>query len=121
MPTFHRRIYWLLPTANNAAGRGSAGDVNCTTVGDSAGSEGAGGDLQNGEGAAGVGGSGTGAKTGAPDTSNFVLVHYLDERHIVSDPSDPSRFVCVKAAVQSHGRVLCGSCRSSASWCDQML
>ena len=93
MPTFHRRIYWLLPTAASAPGGGGSGG------GSSAGADGGGGTAGGSSGAEAsegapaapaAGGGAQAAATDAPNT-NLVLVHYLDERHILTDPADPLR------------------------------
>ena len=104
MPTFHRRIYWLLPTAASAPGGGGGGDggggggVSTSAAADD-GDSSAGGSVgaDVGETAPVAPAAGYGGKAAAKDTSNLnteastlVLVHYLDERHIVSDPNEPA-------------------------------
>ena len=104
MPTFHRRIYWLLPTAASAPGGGGGGDggggggVSTSAAADD-GDSSAGGSVgaDVGETAPVASAAGYGGKAAATDTSNsnteastLVLVHYLDERHIASDPNEPA-------------------------------
>ena len=102
MPTFHRRIYWLLPTAVSFPGGGGDGGsgsgVSTSTAaddGDSSAGVSVGADV--GETAPAAPAAGYGGKAAATDTSNLnteastlVLVHYLDERHIASDPNEPA-------------------------------
>ena len=122
MPTFHRRIYWLLqPAAAKPAptlpAADDAGGAAAPASGAAVPAAGAAATVVKAEGCTGSGGDegeapvqatacamGAGAPGGAGDVSstaaaggaayvanaNVVLVHYLDERNIVSDPSDPS-------------------------------
>ena len=94
MPTFHRRIYWLLPTAASAP---SGGGVSTSAADDGDSSAGGSVGADVGETAPVAPAAGYGGKAAAKDTSNLnteastlVLVHYLDERHIVSDPNEPA-------------------------------
>eukprot|EP00802_Teleaulax_amphioxeia_P007881 Tamp_07889.p1 GENE.Tamp_07889~~Tamp_07889.p1 ORF type:complete len:477 (+),score=64.41 Tamp_07889:517-1947(+) len=106
MPTFHRRIYWLLPTAASAPGGGGSGG------GSSAGADGGGGTAGGSSGAEAsegapaapaAGGGAQAAATDAPNT-NLVLVHYLDERHILTDPADPLSGKGSRGMAQRRGR-----------------
>jgi len=99
MPSFHRRIYWLLPTASSAVAAGGGGGVgvdaavDATTAATDVGivCQVEAQPVQAHVAQGGVGHSlGVGALARAGNT-NFVLVHYLDERHIVFDHNDASR------------------------------
>jgi hypothetical protein len=93
MPTFHRRIYWLLPTAASASGGdgggggGGGGGVSTAAADDGDSSAGGSIGVDAGETAPAAPAAGYGGKAAATDTSNLsteastlVLVHYLDER-----------------------------------------
>jgi len=103
MPTFHRRIYWLLPTAASASGGdgggggGGGGGVSTAAADDGDSSAGGSVGVDAGETAPAAPAAGYGGKAAATDTSNLsteastlVLVHYLDERHIAFDPNEPA-------------------------------
>ena len=76
MPTFHRRIYWLLPIAAGSPGGGSGGESATPATGDNVSDTSE--DPVSGEKApAAPGASGRAVHS---DSCNLVLVHYLDER-----------------------------------------
>ena len=98
-PSFHRRIYWLIPpkTAPASSEGGKEGSVEMPEAAPVVVADAAGGADWTSEGRAVAGGAGGPAWSGGPaggatsaaaDNTNLVLVHYLDEGDIVVSPAD---------------------------------